>query len=36
VVRGATDDDLAKVNGRWTTPPEVAKLCEEADKVLVF
>jgi hypothetical protein len=31
-----TDDDLAIVSAQWTTPTEVAKMSEEADKVLVF
>ena len=36
VARGATDDSLAVVNGTWTTPPEAAQLCAEADRVLTF
>jgi len=24
------------VNGAWTTPPEAATLCAEADRVLTF
>jgi hypothetical protein len=32
----ATDDDLATLNGTWVSPPEAARLMEEADKALVF
>jgi hypothetical protein len=31
-----TENNLEVVNASWTTPPEAAKLAEEADKVLVF
>ena len=34
MARGAADDDLAKVNGHWTTPPEVARLITEVDRVV--
>jgi hypothetical protein len=34
VARGATDDDLAALNGVWITPPEVARLMEQADRVV--
>lgn len=36
MARGATDHDLAAIGGTWTTPPEVARLIAEADKVLTF
>jgi hypothetical protein len=29
-----TDDDLATINGIWVTPPEVARLIEQADRVV--
>jgi hypothetical protein len=31
-----TEDDLQAASGSWTTPPEAARMCEEADKVLAF
>jgi DsrE/DsrF/DsrH-like protein len=30
VARGATDEDLTKVNGTWVTPPKVATLLSRA------
>jgi hypothetical protein len=35
VARGATDDDIAAF-GSPSTPPDVARLVAEADKVLTF
>jgi hypothetical protein len=32
VARGATDEDLAGLGGTWVTPPDVARLIEEADR----
>jgi hypothetical protein len=34
VARGATDDDLFALGGQWVTPPDVARLIEEADRVV--
>jgi hypothetical protein len=34
MARGAVDDDLARVNGTWTTPPEVARLFTQVDHVI--
>jgi hypothetical protein len=34
VARGATDDDLAELGGRWVSPPEVARLIEQADRLV--
>ena len=34
MARGAVDDDLARVNGTWTTPPDVARLITEYDRVV--
>jgi hypothetical protein len=31
-----TDDDLAELGGQWVAPPDVARLIEEADRVLTF
>jgi hypothetical protein len=31
-----SDDDLAKVAGRWMTPPEAQRLLADADKILTF
>jgi hypothetical protein len=36
VARGVTEDQLALVNGSWTTPPEVTKLFGEVDRVVNF
>ena len=36
VARGANDDDLEKVGGSWITPPEVAKLFADSDRVVTF
>lgn len=36
VARGATEEGLAALNGVWVTPPEAARICAEADKVLTF
>jgi predicted peroxiredoxin len=36
VARGATDDDLQKVNGSWVTPPDVARLFAASDRVVTF
>jgi hypothetical protein len=30
------DDDLEKVGGTWTTPPEVARLFAETDRVVAM
>jgi hypothetical protein len=30
------DEDLPKVNGTWVTPPEVATLFAESDRVVTF
>ncbi|TMK46591.1 MAG: hypothetical protein E6G55_05230 [Actinobacteria bacterium] len=27
---------MASIGGSWVTPPEAAKLCAEADRVLTF
>jgi hypothetical protein len=31
-----TEESIAVVDGAWTTPPEAATLCAEADRVLTF
>jgi hypothetical protein len=31
-----TDEDLAKFGGRWATPPDVANLFAESDRVVTF
>jgi hypothetical protein len=31
---GATDDDLTAIGGQWVTPTDVARLIEEADRVV--
>jgi hypothetical protein len=31
-----TDEDLSRVGGTWTTPPEAARLLEEYDRVVTF
>jgi predicted peroxiredoxin len=36
VARGANDDDLAKFGGSWITPPDVAKLFADSDRVVTF
>jgi hypothetical protein len=36
VARGATDDDVAAIGGEWTTPPDVARLITECDRVVPF
>jgi hypothetical protein len=38
VARGAAEEEesLAPLNGRWASPPDVARLVEEADRVLTF
>jgi hypothetical protein len=34
VAREVTDDDLAAVGGTWVTPPDVARLIADADRVV--
>jgi hypothetical protein len=34
VARGVTEDDLAAVGGTWVTPPDVAHLIADADRVV--
>jgi hypothetical protein len=34
VARGATDDDLADLGGQWVSPPDVARLIEQADRLV--
>jgi hypothetical protein len=36
VARGATDDDLSFMGGSWSTPPDLANLIANADRVLTF
>jgi hypothetical protein len=36
VARGATDDDLERVNGSWVAPPDVAMLFAASDRVVTF
>jgi hypothetical protein len=36
VARGATDADLAELGGAWSTPPDVAQLIANADRVVTF
>jgi hypothetical protein len=31
-----TDEDLANLGGEWITPPDVARLVEDADRFLTF
>jgi hypothetical protein len=31
-----TDDDLTELGGQWVTPPDVAKLIEDADRFVSF
>jgi hypothetical protein len=31
-----TDEDLAKVNGQWVGPPDVAKLIAGGDRAVTF
>jgi hypothetical protein len=30
------DEDLAKVDGQWVGPPDVAKLIADGDRVVTF
>jgi predicted peroxiredoxin len=34
VARAATEDDLTELGGQWVAPPDVARLIEEADRVV--
>ncbi len=34
MARGAVNEDLEKVNGTWITPPEVARLFGEVDRII--
>jgi hypothetical protein len=34
VARAVTDDDLAAVGGTWVSPPDVARLIADADRVV--
>ena len=36
VARGVTDEDLAWLGANWLTPPELARLVEEYDRVLTL
>ena len=36
VARGATEESLKAIGGTWAGPPDVARLCAEADKVVTF
>lgn len=36
MARAATDDDLAGIDGTWTTPPDVARLITEHDRVVAI
>jgi hypothetical protein len=31
-----TDDDLAAIGGQWSTPPDVANLIADADRVVAI
>ncbi len=34
MARAVTEDDLAAVGGTWVTPPDVARLIADADRVV--
>jgi len=34
VARAVTDDDLAAIGGTWVSPPDVARLIADADRVV--
>jgi hypothetical protein len=34
VARAVTDDDLAAIGGTWVSPPDVARLIADADRLV--